>query len=228
MPKPKRIILIRHGESEGNVDRKTYSTKPDYAVRLTETGKIQAKDAGKLIKSLIKDQSYGCYYSPYFRARETMDLAIKEIDNNLDYNKNRFFKKEEPRIREQEYSGKLIGKQMGDKFEKERAAYGKFFYRLEGGESGCDVYDRISDFIGTLHRDFEKPYFPDNCLIFGHGMANRLFVMKFFHVPIEEFETWKNPNNGEIYILQLLPSNRYELITEIQKHPKPYGWIYKK
>ncbi len=28
--KPKRIILIRHGESEGNTDRNIYSQKPDY------------------------------------------------------------------------------------------------------------------------------------------------------------------------------------------------------
>ena len=48
--KPKRIILIRHGESEGNVDRLNYETIPDYALNLTNTGQEQARIAGKQIK----------------------------------------------------------------------------------------------------------------------------------------------------------------------------------
>lgn len=222
--KPKRIILIRHGESEGNVDLSIYSKKPDYAVRLTEKGKQQAIEAGQNIKNIIKDEDYCCYYSPYFRAHETMDLAIKVIDNNLDYNKLRKFKREEPRLREQEYSRKLRKDRHYD--EKDREAYGKFFYGMDDGESGAMVYDRVSDCIGTLHRDFEKEDYPNNVLIFGHGMTNRLFLVRWFHIPIEEFEMWKNPKNGALYIMELQENNKYKLITEIDKHPKSYGYIY--
>lgn len=31
-----------------------------------------------------------------------------------------------------------------------------YFKRIPDGESAADVYDRVSDFFGTLHRDFEK------------------------------------------------------------------------
>ena len=55
--KPKRIILIRHGESEGNVDRAIYNVKPDYALELTEKGKQQARDVGKKLADLVKGQS---------------------------------------------------------------------------------------------------------------------------------------------------------------------------
>jgi len=55
--KPKRIILIRHGESEGNLDSSLYKTTPDYALKLTQKGVSQAKQAGKEIKSLIDDES---------------------------------------------------------------------------------------------------------------------------------------------------------------------------
>ena len=43
--KPKRIILIRHGESEGNLDKGVYAQKPDYSLLLTELGHRQAQEA---------------------------------------------------------------------------------------------------------------------------------------------------------------------------------------
>jgi broad specificity phosphatase PhoE len=218
--KPKRIILIRHGQSQGNADLSTYTHTPDYAIRLTEKGVKQATDAGHRIDTLIQGETYGCYYSPYFRARQTMEEAIKGIGSACS------FKKEEPRIREQEYAGKLRSDRHD--FDKEREAYGKFFYRMDGGESGADVYDRVSDFIGAMHRDFEKKDYPENCLLSAHGMTNRIFIMKWTHATVEEFEMWKNPRNGELYILELNTKNHYDLITEIPKHPKGYGHQYEK
>ena len=214
MSKPRNIILVRHGESRGNVNKELYSRIPDYAIYLTEKGKEQAREVGKQVNDMIKSD-YGCYYSPYFRARQTMAEAIKNI------NRPPTFQKEEVRIREQEYSGKLRTGRHDD--DKDRDEYGKFFYRQTGGESAAD----ISDFIGALHRDFEKSDYPSNCLIFGHGMANRIFIMKFLHFTVEEFETWKNPKNGELYILQLQDNNKYKLITDIQKHATGYGYQYK-
>lgn len=36
------VILVRHGESEGNVDKKMWWKKPDHTIELTEKGKQQA------------------------------------------------------------------------------------------------------------------------------------------------------------------------------------------
>jgi broad specificity phosphatase PhoE len=41
--KPRRIILIRHGESEGNLDHSLYKTTLDYALKLTQRGISQAE-----------------------------------------------------------------------------------------------------------------------------------------------------------------------------------------
>lgn len=43
---PKRIILIRHGKSEGNANPEINSRKPDYALKLNDEGIIQASEAG--------------------------------------------------------------------------------------------------------------------------------------------------------------------------------------
>lgn len=41
--RPHRIILMRHAESDGNVDKGMYSWTPDHALKITERGKIQVK-----------------------------------------------------------------------------------------------------------------------------------------------------------------------------------------
>ena len=92
--------------------------------------------------------------------------------------------------------------------EPERELYGHFYYRIPNGESCADVFDRVSDFMGTLWRDFKKPTFPNNVVIVTHGMTLRLFVMRFLHSTVEEFETWANPKNGEVFELKL--DNTYE------------------
>ena len=43
---PDRIFLVRHAESEGNVDNLAYTTIPDSQVPLTERGVTQAQNAG--------------------------------------------------------------------------------------------------------------------------------------------------------------------------------------
>ena len=51
--RPKRIVLIRHAESEGNVDETMYMRKPDHRIELTEKGKRQAREAGEQLKNLL-------------------------------------------------------------------------------------------------------------------------------------------------------------------------------
>jgi broad specificity phosphatase PhoE len=186
---------------------------------LTKRGIEQAQEAGKKIKDIIKNENYGVYYSPYFRTRQTKDNVLTQLTSNICK-----FQKEDPRLREQEYSGKLQDHNRGD-FEKERNEFGKFFYRGNGGESAADVFDRISDFLSTLNRDFTKKDFPKNIIISGHGMSNRVFIMRFFHFTVEEFEMWKNPRNGEIYVLEL-HGKKYKLITILEKHLRGYGFFY--
>src|SRR5688572_6545354 len=52
---PRRIYIIRHGESIGNVDEKAYAKVPDNKIELTERGKQQASVAGqRLFKSMMR------------------------------------------------------------------------------------------------------------------------------------------------------------------------------
>jgi len=218
--KPRNIFLIRHGQSEGNVDHSIYQEKPDYAVNLTPYGKQQAFQAGKEIFKILANSdtptnlTTAIYYSPYFRTIQT----AQEILKTLVYTPKKWIR-EEPRMREQEWNGKIGGYARDEDIQSQRDDYGHFYYRFDGGESCADVYDRASDVLETLHRDFEKDDFPENLGLVGHGMTNRLIIMKWFHLTVTEFEYLANPRNGEVWHLQLQPNNKYKLVTELKKYP---------
>lgn len=209
--KPNRIILIRHGESVPNIDASFYGMQPDYTAQLTEAGLQQADHAGRELKSIIGDESLFFYISPYWRTRQTAEAIFQHLDNNT------IQWREEPRLREQEW-GHLRNEEHRQKANREREEFGTFYYRLPDGESGADVYDRVSDFFGSLHRDFEKPEFPDNAVIITHGMTIRLFLMRWFHYTVEEFEELANPKNGEMFILERNARDKYDLKTPLKKH----------
>lgn len=208
--KPKRIILIRHGESQGNVDKTMYETTPDYKLRLTENGVNQAKVCGNTLKNLIKEDSCFFYVSPFWRTRDTFNNIKLAFENNS------ILSKEEPRLREQEW-GHLRSVEELKKIDQQRDDYGTFYYRIPEGESGADVYDRVSDFFGTIHRDFSKPDFSENCVIVSHGMTIRIFLMKWLHWTVEEFENLRNPKNCQIIILEKQENTKYELISSLEK-----------
>lgn len=212
--KPKRIILIRHGESEANVDRYLFGRVPDYTIELTDRGRQQAEEAGKRLKALVGDESVYFYISPFWRARSTFEGVAAAFP------RRQFVYSEEPRLREQEW-GYLRSTEEFDRICRERTEYGTFYYRIPGGEAGTDVYDRINDLLGSLNRDFVSDSFPQNCVLVTHGLTIRLFVMRFFHLTVEEFEHMIAPKNGDLVILELQPDGHYQLVTPMAYSDEP-------
>lgn len=221
--KPDRIILIRHGQSQGNVDKEIYKKTPDYTVKLTKQGHQQAVEVGKKVASIIGNQPVQFYVSPFWRTRQTfLNIAHELPANNVQYY-------EDPRLREQEWGQDLV-MEVGVNWDAERArnTYGHFYFRFPDGESCADVFDRMSDFLNTLFRDFQKEDFPRNVVIVTHGMAMRCFLMRFFKVSVEEFETWANPKNCEYLLLERGEREKYNLLTPIRlhevKHDYQFSW----
>lgn len=208
--KPKRIILVRHGESEGNADKNMHEIKPDYTLNLTVKGIKQAKQAGKEIQNMIGQETLHVYLSPLYRTRQTYQYIEESVKANV----VKAF--EDPRIREQDW-GHLRNPESNDAIEQERDEFGVFYYRVQDGESGADVYDRVSVFLETLYRDFQKPDYPQNTLIVTHGMTLRLFLMRWFHWSVEEFEKIKNPKNCQIVVMEKGANDRYSLVSELER-----------
>ena len=210
--KPHRIILIRHGECHANTDESKFATEPDYTIELTDKGITQAQLAGEKLKHLVGDESLYFYVSPFWRTRSTFENIARYFP------KKQLRYSEEPRLREQEW-GYLRSYEELLRLKKERKEYGVFYYRFPGGEAGTDVYDRINDLLGSLHRDFSEPDYPQNCILITHSLAIRLFIMRWFHLTVEEFEEMCSPKNAELIILEYdKTSDEYNLITPIKRN----------
>ena len=80
---PLLVILVRHGESEGNVDRTAWWRKADHDIELTEKGRQQATDAGKRIEEIFL-----AYDDNYDNDNLVGFLSINDQDNN-NTNKNK-------------------------------------------------------------------------------------------------------------------------------------------
>ncbi len=104
-PRPQRIILVRHGQSEGNIDEGAYTRIPDSKIALTEIGWKQAVLCGKKIRKIIEnddvdDWQVYFYVSPYRRTLQT----LRGI--GMAFERERIAGvREEPRLREQDFGG---------------------------------------------------------------------------------------------------------------------------
>ncbi|MFD1832190.1 histidine phosphatase family protein [Streptomyces desertarenae] len=219
MAQPRRIVLVRHGESEGNVDDSVYERIPDHALSLTERGFRQAEAAGERLRKLFGDERVSAYVSPYRRTHQTF-RALR-----LDPTRVRM--REEPRLREQDW-GNWQDREEVRRQKAARDAYGHFFYRFAQGESGADVYDRVGAFLESLWRSFESPDHPPNVLLVTHGLTMRLFCMRWLHWTVAEFESLSNPGNGEMRILLLGANGRYHLDRPFERWctPESYAGPY--
>ncbi|KAG8390781.1 hypothetical protein BUALT_Bualt01G0119100 [Buddleja alternifolia] len=214
---PKRIILVRHGESQVNEDEEVLEYIPNYKIKLSEKGSHQAKETGLKIRDIVSDENTNCkvffYVSPSNRTRETME-GIRET-----FSKEKVIGVgEECRLREQHF-GNFQEVEKRKKIKKTRMRYGKFFYRVPDGESSADVYDRVSTFLEGLWRDMESNKFSNgpsdtdevNLIIVSHGLTILLFLMKWFNWTVDQFEDLMNPGNCEYRVLQLGHNEEYSL-----------------
>lgn len=194
------IFLIRHGESLANIGENYEKRLPDHLVCLSEKGLKQAEKQGEWLANYCKEKnidlsSARIWRSPYQRTRQTSEqfnkfLKIKDI-------------REDITLIEQQFGlfDSIPKSEWGDKCEMEFDEYlrqvqnqGKFYARLPLGESPFDVAIRIHQFMGTIHRDYEKAGV-DTLFIFTHGTTLRTFLMRWFHYSPEWYQAEKNPKN---------------------------------
>ncbi|KAI9016813.1 alpha-ribazole phosphatase [Hyaloraphidium curvatum] len=212
--RPREIILLRHGESEGNISPEAMEKVPDYRMPLTAAGRAQARAAGEEVGARVRPGERICLWcSPYERTRQTADAVLEALGEGGHHKVLRF---EEPRLREMDWGNLQDAKQIRG-IKEERAAFGHFFYRVPGGESGADCYDRISSFFETMFRAFERPNVrPDVAVIVTHGLMLRIFLMRFFHMRFEEFEHLANvPHCGPV-VLARRDDGTYELTEDLE------------
>ena len=174
-------------------------TTPDWSLNLTKKGQGQAQEVGRKIARLLqkekdktgKQQMLFSYVSPYVRTMDTLSGALSGM-NEVDGGRDVLLLgvREEPRLVEQQF-GNFQDLALVEKAKQDRKRFGRFFYRFPNGESGLDVYQRVTSFIATLFRDTgqltREGVDPDDLtvVIFTHGLTLRLLLMRWFQCQCE-------------------------------------------
>ena len=201
-----QIFLIRHGESIQNT-KENYDLKlPDHKVYLTDKGKKEADEAGLFLKKYLKENNIDIsnatlWVSPYTRTRETANiinnhLLIKDIKEDITLIEQRYGLFSDNPIEE-------CKRRFPEQFELYDRYYqndGKFYARLPQGESPYDVSLRIRQFIETLFRDLALG--KDKHFIVTHGTTIRAFILDWFHLSPEWFNSEPNMENCSIRMIK--------------------------
>jgi len=202
---PRRIFILRHGESQGNVDESMYCRVPDPEIALTQLGQRQAEAAGKVVKAICDADGtpyrLAFYISPYRRSKQTASAVAAQFDPAAIAGV-----REEPQLREQDF-GNFQDLDLKEREKEERAKYGRFFYRFPNGESGADVYDRLTVFEDHLVRDIDAGVFPEgtSIVLVTHGLALRVLLARWFHWTVAEYEAAYNPPNCQPLVMERAP-----------------------
>jgi broad specificity phosphatase PhoE len=207
--RPDRFFLVRHGQSESNVNKDVCDKIPNHRVPLTDLGALQSASTGEQLRILTRNAPTQFYVSPFLRTKQSFAEISKSFDKknvSVEY---------EPLIREREYGLKLNVKSR-ELIYQDINFHGEFYYRFHHGESPADVYTRVEQFLGKMFRHFDKINNHRNVVLVTHGVFIRTFMMRWFHWDEEQFENMIYPKNGQIYQFDRKGlTNKFVLDTEI-------------
>jgi len=144
-----------------------------------------------------------------------MIVTKMEIVSGMVIPPHRYTLREDPRLREQDFGNFQNSLQM-EQCKEERRRFGSFYYRFENGESGADVYDRVTDFWDSIRREMKYKHRLENFVVVSHGITIRMILMRYFKWTVRQYHKLQNPKNCEIIILERLEDGTYRLASLVQ------------
>lgn len=170
-----RLILVRHGETEGNVAKKLDTRLP--GAPLTELGVTQARSIG----AALRDRSPAALVSSRaLRAQQTAGYIESATGVELEVLDG---------LHETQ-AGDLEGRSDDEAHDTFKAIFhewhgGDLSLRIPGGESGTDVMERYVPVLADLRKRYLEG--PDNAVVVvvSHGAAIRLVARYLANVPVD-------------------------------------------
>jgi broad specificity phosphatase PhoE len=225
------LILVRHGESVGNVVAGQAASDDeemvdvacrDADVPLSETGAEQSRSLGDGLKALPTPPDV-VWCSPYVRAQETARIALEsaglEVPLRLD---------ERLRDRELGVLDRLTMRGVQERFpdEAERRRWlGKFYHRPPGGESWADVALRLRTLIPEMDRVADG----QRVLIVCHDavvLLVRYICEQLSEQDVLELTSGESVRNVSITRLERVDEHRWEMrcfndVSHLRDEPAP-------
>ena len=193
-----KLILLRHGESQWNLENRFTGWKN---VPLTEKGETEAKKAGELLKkhNIHVDRVFS---SVLERANRTAEIAIIQAELNNLLENNKLIMTCSEKLNERDY-GDLVGlnkQETADKFGKDQVHIWRRSYDTPppNGESLKDVVERVSPYF----KENIKPLIDkgENILIAAHGNSLRAMMIELGMYKPEEISNIELPTGSPLCI----------------------------
>jgi probable phosphoglycerate mutase len=183
-----RVLLVRHGETEWNRERRIMGRED---IGLNENGREHSRQTREALKNAPID---AVYCSPIARARETAEILCEGRGLEPLY---------DARLEEVDY-----GDWAGMTFVEARSTPGyiPYFDRLDTpvapqGETLYEVRDRGLDFLNGLRADNDE----GTILVVSHAEWIKCIVMHTLDIPFNYI--WRiRIDNGSITVLELDPA----------------------
>lgn len=200
---PLDLVLVRHGESEGNIANRLSRKGDDKHFteefrkrsganwRLTLKGVEQAKRAGQWVRENIRSHFDRYYCSEYIRAAETaVNLELPDASWFMTH-----------ALRERDW-GQLESMPDGERklrFADELKRRERDFYRWAppGGENVANVNVRTKDILDTLSRECEM----GGVIIVSHGETSWSFRINIERLNQRQFAELYNSADGKYKLL---------------------------
>ncbi|MEC7028531.1 MAG: histidine phosphatase family protein [Pseudomonadota bacterium] len=211
-----RIILGRHGQSEGNISEPFYAKKGDPHIELTREGWEQVIGSGRFLDGYLREHKIDppkrIWVSPFMRTRQTLRGMIEGFSRAGYYIRAAHTDiREHFLLAEQtfgilpymKYSKGIARRAFSKLFSDFSAAaykHNPFMSVTPLGESPMDLFKRIDGFVGRLLEE-EKEQGIDNVLIVAHGATIKAFMIRLFDMPMDAWKKLDTPGNGDLYML---------------------------
>lgn len=199
----KKLYLVRHGKSEANENYDILFTKDEKDVELIDQGYLDAIEAGKTLKVLLKDAQSSdsgedepfFITSPWTRAYQTFSIVITVLnvwpyvdtdDNVVEHNMN---------LKGNKDNWEKFTKYKESDWDIEEYMNVPF----EGGESLADVRDRAKVFLGFVEymahgRDY------NNIVVVTHGQFIKMVLAELDGIDPKDII---HPKNGEVIVREI-------------------------
>jgi broad specificity phosphatase PhoE len=193
-----RILFIRHGQSQGNVDEAQYTIIGDHKIGITDTGWRQAVAAGRFLQGYMMGSGIKnwplMFVSSYRRTKETLSGVVHGMKGYLTPLEGPDVR-EEPRLIEKFFGATLrLSKGIGpvewktasqfwqmahDIFRKD-----KFTTRNMLGDSRKDTFEAVCAFIeGPMAKAIADG--EAEIVIVSHGAVGQEFIRKMMNLPMD-------------------------------------------
>lgn len=176
---PRRLVLVRHGESEGNLltsEQRTELDVPTFKYQLTERGRHQASRTGEYLRERFPDGFDRIYSSYYTRAQQTAQLMFPDACIREDA-----CLAEAQRGIWHTMTHDQVLQRFPEEVERKRRE-GYYHYRPLGGENWPDIEQRIKIFLLGLYEECAG----ESVCVVGHGHLFICFQRVIDHLSIDE------------------------------------------